>query len=84
MSYYTLFQREQEDSRRAGQWLPQFGDFSRTTVQEELADYRSNGVKAGNLKIIATATSATVDIRRATDRLNSVRDWRNGRFATSY
>lgn len=64
-TYYTLFIRDSE----TGDWSPQFGDYDLQTVRDEKQDYRDNGVKARDCKIIESKPDQVV-IDRITDHLN--------------
>jgi thiamine pyrophosphokinase len=44
--YYTLFTREDDQT-----WYPQFGDFDRKAVKDEVAEYRPE-YSAKNIKIV--------------------------------
>lgn len=44
--YFSLLVREN------GKWAPQFGDYSKSVVKSELREWRDNGAKAGDLKIV--------------------------------
>lgn len=57
--YYTLIAR---DGSPGCPWSPQFGDYDRKTVADELADYREQGFKRSELRIIETsARQAEID-----------------------
>lgn len=55
MTYYSLLERDGPLSP----WRIEFGDFERETVADEREDRRDHDVKASNLKIIATGSSAS-------------------------
>lgn len=61
--YYTLAVRED------GVWSPQFGDYSRATVHEEMADMLDHDVRRKDLKVIET-DDTQVSIMAAIERLN--------------
>lgn len=44
--YYTLFTREDD-----GKWYPQFGDYDRKTVIDEMREYR-NEYKAKDIRVV--------------------------------
>jgi hypothetical protein len=55
-TYFTLAVRED------GRWAPQFGDYSRSVVAEELDDYLSRDVRRGDLKVVRSGdTQASID-----------------------
>jgi|TARA_B110000977_G_scaffold159447_1_gene203358 hypothetical protein len=56
--YYTLFTREDDQT-----WYPQFGDFDRETVKEEVAEYRPE-YSAKNIKIVKHLYSDTVEAHK--------------------
>lgn len=62
-TYYTLAVRED------GTWTPQFGDYSRKVVQDEMLDYRDHDHKAKNLRIV-TSGDTQAEINAATSALN--------------
>ena len=47
MAYHMLFQREPGEA-----WTPQFGDRDRDCVEFERDEYKANGAKARDLKIV--------------------------------
>lgn len=64
--YYTLVTRDAE-----GVWSPQFGDYDRTVVKEELDYYKSSyGYKRDDIKILQTNTAYQKDISAAIESLN--------------
>lgn len=65
--YYSLLTREVIPSGHV--WAIAFGDYDRETVEFEREDYRDNGHKAKDLKIITTDDSHAA-IRAAVDKLN--------------
>ena len=48
--YYQLF-----FLASGGYWVPDFGDYSKKIVQAEWRDYRDNGYKASQLKVVTLA-----------------------------
>lgn len=64
MAYYTLLSRNDDN-----QWVIEFGDYSKENVQSELNDYRDQGYKKKNLKIISTGTTQNA-INEAVAKLN--------------
>lgn len=65
MAYFTLVTRNGEGSP----FNPQFGDYDRETVEQEMYDSYSN-VKRSDRKIIKTKTAAQHEINRAIVNLN--------------
>lgn len=64
--YYTLVTKDAD-----GRWSPQFGDYVRSVVKEELAHYReSYGYKRDELKIIETSSERQQEINHAINSLN--------------
>jgi hypothetical protein len=51
MAYYTIAQKIH------GEWFPQFGDYDRSIVKDELADMREHGIKTHCLRILRTESS---------------------------
>ena len=62
--YHVLLTRDD-----GGAWGVAFGDYDRTTVDEERADYRDHDWKARDLKIITTG-DRQADIVAAVAKLN--------------
>lgn len=62
--YYTLAVRDD------GRWTPELGDYDRETVEYELDDYKYNGYKARDLKIITTGDKQA-DINAGISKLNA-------------
>ena len=63
--YYTLAER------RNGRWSPQFGDYDRDTVTDELDAYREDPNAAEAHRIVTTRTADIAEINEAIDKLNS-------------
>ena len=57
--YYTLAQRVD------GNWYPQFGDYDRSVVQDELQDYRDHDVRAKDLMIVTCDDESMAAFERA-------------------
>ena len=76
-TYYTLASRDN------GTWGVAFGDYSRTVVQDELADMRDNGYARSDLKIVKTADSQPeIDYAIAQLNGNTARHrWTNDGYA---
>ncbi len=64
--YHTLLSRE----GFGFPWRIEFGDFDRETVDSERQEYRDNGAKAANLKVITTGARQG-DIDSAVSLLNA-------------
>ena len=65
--YYTLLVR---DGSPGCQWSPEFGDYDQDTVKAELDDWRDQGFKRSELKIIKTAAKQA-DIMAKVAELNN-------------
>lgn len=48
MRYFTLAIREE------GVWAPQFGDYQRSTVKDEMGEYSDHDVKSCDMKIVVS------------------------------
>lgn len=65
MAYYTLLIRDDKTSP----WRPEFGDYSKAVVQDELDDNRQSGEKLINMKIIKTEANQRA-VNEAVAKLN--------------
>lgn len=64
--YYTLVQRDAE----TGTYQPQFGDYDKGCVRFELAEYRYQGVRANDLRIVKCRSARAPDIQAALKTLH--------------
>jgi hypothetical protein len=65
-TYHTLLSRD----ARTGRWCIEFGDYDRSTVEDELEDYLDHGYRRNQLRIIKTGDHQQ-DINAAVDALNA-------------
>jgi hypothetical protein len=65
-SYYTLAVWPKAEGQ---QWSPQFGDYDRTVVKQELDDTRKDWPRGSKFQIIET-TDTQESINAGIDRLN--------------
>lgn len=65
--YYTLAVWPKADGQ---QWSPQFGDYDREYVEQELDDTRKDWPRGTKFKIVRTATDTQAAINTAIDELN--------------
>ena len=68
-TYFSLLVRFPD----TGRWSPEFGDYTRAVVEEEMRDYRDHDYKARDLKIIATGDKPA-DVSAAVRALNYGKD----------
>lgn len=55
IKYWTLLSKQQDSFAPKGfYWVIEFGDYERATVAAEYDDYRAQGYKNADLKIIIT------------------------------
>ena len=66
VNYYVLLSREDKSKP----WMIEFGDYERSTVKDELRDYRDHDIRASNLKIITTGDTKE-EIEAAVAKLNT-------------
>lgn len=65
--YYTLAVWPKPEGN---QWSPQFGDYDRECVEQELLDTKSDWPRGTKFKIVRTATDTQTAINAAIDELN--------------
>jgi hypothetical protein len=73
MAYFTLVSRDPiaELNGLPNQWVIEFGDYERETVEYERDDYRDRGYRTADLKIIRTADARQTTINAAVAQLNA-------------
>ena len=67
MAYHILVERPNPGDK----WAIQFGDKDKDVVRDERQDYISQGIKAGNLKILRAASARQHACDRALAALNA-------------
>jgi len=65
MKYHTLLER------RAGRWTPQFGDYDRETVADELESFAAGYDPADEYRIVTTKSEDPAELRGELDKLNA-------------
>lgn len=78
MAYYTIAQKIH------GEWFPQFGDYDRATVKDELRDMRDHGIKSHCLRILRTESSQQNVIDDVMAQLNSPNVFISGMAGVPY
>lgn len=62
--YYVLAVNEE------GQWIMGFGDYDRRTVRDEMQDYRDQGIRRKDMRVLTTADDQD-SVQAAVDALNN-------------